>query len=420
MNSTNSSLYRYVAYLAWLLAAATFALTLSVPRGISYPTLCLFFLAAVFTFVLRHQTLKLSRQDTILIAVFAAYAISSMIFVYLDGWHTRELDRPSRFLLALPVLVLLLKCKMPNAPLLFFGTIIGAIAAAVLAAFEVFVLDFPRAQVFTNAIMFGDTSMLLGLINSAACFYFYQNKQKLMLALAILGFIAGVVGSILSGSRGGWIAVPLIGLFILVQAKDLIGKKQLVAIILVALLGVTSAISLPQTGMQERIKKTKSDVELYLKGYTKTSIGLRFEMWKGAIYLFSEAPIMGVGQYGSQPLKAELAEQGLMSEAATRFDHLHNEFLNTLALKGLVGVVFLLALYLIPLKLFISKLRKHRHNWKIKAYALAGALVPMSYIDFALTQSMFSHNIGVMVFIFFTLFFWAAVRWAEASEPDSA
>ncbi|SBS25755.1 O-antigen ligase [Marinomonas aquimarina] len=418
--NTTTSLYRYVAYLVWLLAAATFALTLSVPRGISYPTLCLFLLAAVFALVLRNHTLKLNKQDFILIGVFAAYAISSVIFVYLDGWHTRELDRPSRFLLALPVLVLLLKCKMPNAPLLFFGTIIGAIAAAVLAAYEVLVLDFPRAQVFTNAIMFGDTSMLLGLINSAACCYFYQNKQRLMLALAILGVMAGVLGSILSGSRGGWIAVPLIGLFILLQAKDLIGKKQLAATILVLLIGALSVIAIPQTGMQARFTKAVEDIQLYLLGETNTSVGLRIEMWKGAIYLFSEAPIMGVGQYGSQPLKAELAEQGLMSEAATRFDHLHNEFFNTLALKGLVGVVFLLALYLIPLKLFIGKLRKHRHNWRIKAYALAGALVPMSYMDFALTQSMFSHNIGVMVFIFFTLFFWAAVRWAEASEPDNA
>lgn len=341
------------------------------------------------------------------------YTISSIGFIYLDGWHTRELDRPSRFLLALPVLILLLKNRMPNAPILFCGSIIGAITAALLSTYEVFILGFPRAQVFTNAIMFGDISLLLGLLNASACCLFYQNRQKTMLLLAILGFISGVIASILSGSRGGWIAAPLIGIFILMQAKDLVGKKQIQKILLILLLGVLSAVAIPQTGIQTRLNAAVNDIQLYSLGETNTSVGLRLEMWKGAIYLFSEAPFLGVGQYGSQPKKAELVQQGLISQASSRFDHLHNEFLNTLALNGVIGLVFLIALYIIPLRLFIGKIKQHANNWSIKAYALAGALVPMSYIDFALTQSMFSHNIGVMVFIFFILIFWAAVRWAE-------
>ncbi|CUB02796.1 O-antigen ligase [Marinomonas fungiae] len=413
LNSTNSSLYRYFSYFVWLLAAATLALTLSIPRGISYPTLCLFFLAIIFSIVFIKRSLSLTRQDALLIIVFALYGLSSIGFVYLDGWHVRELDRPSRFLLVLPVLILLLKSKMPNVPILFYGSILGAIAAALLAAHEVFVLGLPRAQVYSNAIMFGDTSMLLGLLNAVACFYFYHNKQKLMVYLAALAFCCGVLGSILSGSRGGWIAVPLIGLFILIQAKDLIGKKQLISILMALSVAAVAAIAIPQTGMQTRIAKAYEDIELYQQGKTFTSVGLRFEMWKGAFYLFSQAPILGVGEYGSKPLKADLARKGLMSKAATRFDHLHNEFFNTLAIKGLLGLVFLIALYLVPLKLFLSKLRQHHSNWNIKAYALCGALVPMSYMDFALTQSMFSHNIGIMVFIFFIVFFWCAVRWAE-------
>ncbi len=413
LNSTNSSFYRYFSYFVWLLAAATLALTLSIPRGISYPTLSLFFLAIIFSIVFIKRSLTLTRQDALLIIVFALYGLSCIGFVYLDGWHVRELDRPSRFLLVLPVLILLLKSKMPNTPILFYGSILGAIAAAMLAAHEVFVLGLPRAQVYSNAIMFGDTSMLLGLLNAVACFYFYHNKQKLMVCLAAVAFLCGVLGSILSGSRGGWIAVPLIGLFILIQAKDLIGKKQLISLLVALSIAAVAAIAIPQTGMQTRIAKAYEDIKLYQQGETNTSIGLRFEMWKGAFYLFSQAPILGVGEYGSKPLKADLARQGLMSEAATQFDHLHNEFLNTLAIKGLLGLVLLIALYLVPLKLFLSKLRQHHSNWNIKAYALCGALVPMSYMDFALTQSMFSHNIGIMVFIFFIVFFWCAVRWAE-------
>jgi O-antigen ligase len=73
-------------------------------------------------------------------------------------------------------------------------------------------------------------------------------------------------------------------------------------------------------------------------------------------------------------------------------------------------------MYLIPMKLFLKKLREHRDNWRIRSYAMAGALVPMCYMDFALTQTMFVHNIGVMMFAFPIVYFWAAVHWAERDE----
>ncbi len=94
-----------------------------------------------------------------------------------------------------------------------------------------------------------------------------------------------------------------------------------------------------------------------------------------------------------------------MSEVAASYPHAHNEYIDALGLRGLVGFAALLAVYLVPLRLFLSKLRPSHMNWRVRCYALAGALIPLSYMIFALTDSMFSNNIGVMLYVFPIAFF---------------
>ncbi|MCZ2720979.1 O-antigen ligase family protein [Marinomonas sp. 15G1-11] len=345
---------------------------------------------------------------------FAAYFLSMILFVYLDGWHTRELDRPMRFLLALPVLLVLLKLPYQKN-FLWYGVIFGALGAFCFAVFDRWVLGQDRANGFEHPIMFGNTSLLLGGLSFCAFLYFKSEKNTPVLTvLAFMAALCGVFASLLSGTRGGWISLPIICVFILWQSRDLLDKKIRIwgACLLIAL-GV-SIVSVPQFGVAKRLHEVVTDIERYQTGdFVYNSVGQRFEMWKGAVYMFKMAPVLGVGEYHSVAIKQKLADQGLISESILRFSHAHNEYLTSLSLRGIVGLLFLLLVYLVPLKLFLNKVRSHQHNWNVKAYALAGALIPMSYMDFALTQSMFSHNIGVMFYAFSIVFFWAATRWVE-------
>lgn len=399
----------------WFSAALTFALSLGISSGYGIGTV-LIFLSSSALCVLKPKLSEFTKEDRVLFSIFALYAIAMFVFAYLDGWHVRELDRPSRFILALPVMLLLLKL-VGRVQWLWFGVVLGAILAFTLAVYERSVLGLGRAQGSQHPIMFGNIGMMLGLISFVSSMYFLAKKRYLWLALGIIGGLCGIGASVLSASRGGWVALPLIGFFLLWQSRFLLGKKTLVGALATSVFLIVVAVAIPQTGIKDRIDEAVSDVVKYDTGVDKkTSVGLRFEMWKAALVMFKGSPFIGVGEYGSVSVKAKIVEEGIVSKEVLGYSHAHNEYINALGLNGIVGFIFLMGIYLIPLKLFLKKIRQYPDNWNVKSYAMAGALVPMSYMDFGLSQVMFSHNIGVMMYAFPIVYFWAAVRWAEREE----
>ena len=399
---------------SWFMASLYLAGSLGIPNGYNGPAMALLLASLSICFL---PSVKLSKADFRLIQSLILYFLVVVALIYLHGWQVRELDRPSRFLLAIPVLIMLLKLNGPKNVLLT-GVVIGAIFAFLVALYERFILGLPRAMGAEHPIMFGDTSILLGFISAVAALYFFAKRQYYLLALAILGFIAGSLGSILSGSRGGWVGIPIILVFMLWHSRDLLGKRVVLGVFGVCLVGALTVLAIPQLGVSKKIEQTVQSVQLYLDGEPNTSLGLRFEMWKASLYMFESSPVFGVGEYGAKEFKQRLANEGVISEQAVVFDHAHNEYLNALSLTGIIGFLALMAVYLVPLRLFLRKMREYKNNWNVKAYAMAGALVPMSYMDFALSQSMFSHNIGVMMYVFPIVFFWAAVRWAEKEYTE--
>jgi O-antigen ligase len=401
--------------LGWFFAALTFALSISIFNGYGIAT-TLIFLLSLGAFFLKPKCYELSRDDKSIFWVFVLYAVGMFGFAYLDGWHVRELDRPSRFILVLPVMLMLLK-SVGREQWLWFGTVVGAITALCLAIYERKVLGLVRAQGGEHPIMFGNTGMLLGLISFVSATYFLANKRYIWLALAIFGGLCGIGASVLSASRGGWVALPLIGFFLLWQSRFLLGRKLVWGVCIASVILVAVAVIVPQTGIKDRIAEAIGDVVKYHDGTDKTtSVGLRFEMWKGSLSMFKESPFVGVGEYGSAAVKERLIADGVVSPEVRHFSHAHNEFINALGLTGIIGFALLLALYLVPLRLFLRKMRQYPDNWSIRSYAMAGALVPMCYMDFGLSQVMFSHNIGVMMYAFPIVYFWAAVRSAERKE----
>ncbi|MFT2111212.1 O-antigen ligase family protein [Marinomonas sp. 2405UD68-3] len=402
----------FLPFFVWFVASLSLGLSLVLNEGVSVAPLVL--LCAFFYLTTKRVHWSFDRLDLLLAASFFIYFLSMILFVYLDGWHTRELDRPVRFLLALPVLLVLLKLPYKHH-YLWFGVLFGAIGAFCVAVFDRWVLGLDRASGFEHPIMFGNTALLLGGLSFCAFLYFKSDQGRYKLSvLAVIATLCGVFASLLSGTRGGWISLPIICVFIFWQSRDLLNKKiRIWGGGLLLVIGIAVLVT-PQFGVAKRLNEAVTDVYRYQAGdFTYNSVGLRFEMWKGAIYMFQMAPVFGVGEYNSVKIKQELEREGRIDAAILPFSHAHNEYLTSLSLRGVVGLLFLLAVYLVPLKLFLNKMRLYQHNWSVKSYALAGALIPMSYMDFALTQSMFSHNIGVMFYAFTIVFFWAATRWME-------
>lgn len=402
-----------LGYLIWLFSYFTLAISIGVYSGYWVGVTGVVVSSLIGLYFFKPKWEKLDRDDYLLFFAFLLFSLSLFFASCLDDFQIKELDRAAMFIFALPFLLVFLNVSN-HKEWLWYGVITGAFLAFIMALYERLVLGIYRVHGAENAILFGNVGLMLGFLSLAGAMYFYTQKRYVELILSLSGGLLGIGVSILSGTRGGWVCLPLIGLFFFWQCCDLLGRKRRFLVFSFAFLCIGLAVSLPETGIQKRIYAAVSNINSYVTDTNKdTSVGLRFEMWRSAIYMFEQSPILGVGKSQVMPIKSELASTGMISRHAVPFDHVHNEYLEALSVRGIIGLLFLLSIYLIPLSLFLKKIKQHRDNWNIRSYAIAGSLIPMCYMDFGLTQAMFSFNVGVIMYAFPVVYFWGAVRLSE-------
>ncbi|MCE9662532.1 O-antigen ligase family protein [Halomonas sp. M5N1S17] len=381
------------------------AIALVVSSGYSLGAVMLL-LGSVILLVKR-PGLNLDRSDWLVIAALVAYASVGMAEAWWDGQGSRGIDKPLRFVLAIPAMLLIMAYP-PRLAWMWSGIATGAVGAGIWAGWQKLVEEAWRAEGHTHVIQFGNLSMLLGVLCLAGLGWaVVQPRRNLWFALLLLGALGGILGSLFSGSRGGWIGFPIV-LLVLYRGygRQLPGRIK-VAVLAVVVVGASSVYALPQTGVQSRVHEAFSDVERYISGESRTSsVGARFEMWKGAYHLILEKPVTGWGHLGYREGMDLLAEEGVIHPRVTIFGHAHNEFIDAFAKRGVIGLAVLLALYLVPMRFFARQMAAR--NLELRSLAVAGVLLPVAYIDFGLSQVFLAHNSGVMMFAF-----WLAVLWGS-------
>ena len=417
MNSIKSINYNvFFSNIVWVSASIIIALSLIIPDGYSIGAVLVLLISSSLLFL--KSPYELSKSDKTLILSYIIYSLGMFYLVYLDDFNVRWLDKPARFLLATLPLILLLKVYF-SKKVLFVSCFVGAIGPLGVALIERFYLGYPRAEGDENPIMFGGISMLIALICLNYAFYFYKLKNIRLSLFSSVAFLSGLFASLLSGSKGSWVVLPITATFLLWNYRKVLNKKAYKIFLLGGLLLLVSISFIPALGVSDRVSILMTDVNSYLEGSkVESSVSHRTELWKASILMFQEEPIYGIGRSDQQAFKQQLVDDGISHESVLRFTHAHNEYLNELGLHGIFGLILLLTVYLGPLSLFLSKIREYSNNWNIKVFAIAGALVPLSYMGFALTQAMFVHNSGVMMYAFTIIIFWAATRWAEREERE--
>jgi O-antigen ligase len=321
----------------------------------------------------------------IMLAVTLSFLLSAAS-VLLSGFDARFVENPLKAFLVLPVIGLAALGR-PKADWLWYGLAVGTSGAAIIACYQRVGLQAPRAEGFHMAIMFGDVAMAMGLMSLAGI----QRFSKTRLAfLPLITFTAGVIASVLSGTRGGWMALVLSFIPLYTYGRHAVGRR----ILMVGLAGlalIIGAIFIPQLGVQQRLLDIGENIHQYQAGDPNTSIGLRFENWKGAAIIFSEHPLTGIGRANYERGLNDLVAQKKLHPSVIGLRHAHNELLNAFAAEGIVGGLALIFLYAAPFLFFLQQLR---HEGAAQPYALAGLLLVLSFIDFGLTQVLFAHHIG--------------------------
>lgn len=302
----------------------------------------------------------------------------------------------------------------PNVAALRWGLAAGALAACVVALRQYFELG--RATGFTNAIQFGDVAIILALGNWL--FASIGARPWWERAVLVLAGCLALLASLLSLSRGGWLMLVLVPVLMSFLGARRAQRMQL-------LLGVSLAAGLALAALaqfsavQQRIALASSEVQTYLADpgsdkTAQTSVGQRLEQWRLAWYLGQQRPWTGWGKQGLIAAKEDAVQSGRAHPSVLEFEHAHNELLDMWARRGAVGVVMLLAAYVLPLVVFYPTQRRrdllpeHQRGAGLALHIL-GMSVALGCVVFGLTQVFFAHNSGHMFYAFALVFIYGAL-----------
>lgn len=357
----------------------------------------------------------LNREDRLLLASLIIYfGVNTVLNVY-HGATFSEYDPPVRFLLAVPALLLLLAFP-PRAEAFWSGLAVGGMGAGVYTGVQFLFFNELRAGGTTNPIQYGNISMLFGILCLCGLSWGrHQPRPRVWITALGCGAALGIAGALFTGSRGSWIALPLC-LLIAIRFCGATGKRLVVIGTIAACAIVAILWMVPESQFKARTEMAVTETDSYINtGETDTSVGARLEMWRIGLIMLPQHWLAGWGKQGMIRHKAEMVQQGLAAPSVSDHTHLHNEYLDALVKRGLLGLMALLGLFLTPLVLFFRHLR--HHDRIVRDYALAGTLLMVCYLTFGLTQSFMTHNNGVMVLAFMTAMLWANIRTRATSQP---
>ncbi len=297
-----------------------------------------------------------------------------------------SLEKPLRMLLAVSALALVLAFR-PDRRLLWWGVIGGALGGALLVGYQRLALGEVRPGAFANAITTGDLLLCLGLLAMAAMVDLRATRLWLW---ALVGIAAGLGGAIITGTRGGAVAL-LLAVLVFVRYAHLIGGRRLRALLLASVAMVGATYFVPQSGVAERVEQGVADIKVYYAGGSAFSnVGIRLALWKDASLLISAHPLLGVDLVRAKREEQVLVASGQVDPVVLPTVHFHSDILQMLVTGGLVGLLAWLATLVVPLLFFARQLgATAADRGQAVAPALAGMLVVLGFFSFGLTEVIF-------------------------------
>ncbi|MBN4079172.1 O-antigen ligase family protein [Beggiatoa alba] len=328
----------------------------------------------------------------------------------------KKVERYIHFPLLVPMYLLLKKYRIETGKVFLFGLSAASVVMFGQAFYQTSVLGWGRAVGAYNSLILGDVSMLAVVIIACALLTVSQNWRHHLLGFSAIGM--ALSASVMSGSRGAWILLPVAAVWFLWIKRKSLGTVSVILLVIMGLLLAWGALSLDQ--VKGRVDSAVSRFQDYSQDPTKvSSVGARFEMWRDSITIWKAHPLMGTGIGDFKNDRLQLFKDG-KSNLAMDFGHAHNIYFDVLATAGLLGLVGMLVLMqIIPFQMFYSFWIKDDDPW-IKFYALSGMTTIIAFAIFGLTEGWLARNMFVRTYLMSILVFMssiAVIKMKRLSEP---
>ncbi len=289
-------------------------------------------------------------------------------------------DASSRFLLGVPVFMMLRRMRFDIAAIVQYGFP----AATLIGCLMLKPIEDGRYGISTlDLIHFGDFALVMGVL-SVSGIDWSGRDAPLLRVFKVAGFIAGMYASIVSGSRGGWIAIPV---FLVIFIYFRMGRVTLKALFFVPLMMVIAGLVAYESSheIHHRVDTLVGDVTSLQQGNPDTSTGIRMQLFIAAAKVFVNHPVFGVGPEGFAGEMDAMQKAGLITPMAADLGRgeVHNELLSKAAGIGMLGLIALLATYLVPARIFYRSMRSQVP--KIRQSGMLGLVFVSGFMVFGLT-----------------------------------
>ncbi len=415
INPSRPGFYTVLTFL--LCSAACFPLLALIVKGWVSGVLFFATLIAAILWVspfFKHPSVGLRTQNAIFTAdplgrltiafviAFALPVLSVALGQFLQGhWNAARFDAPSRYLFAVVVFMAIARYRSAVPRVFELAIPAATIITLVLIPYVPVTMwsSYPGrlSNHFIDPLIFGQVSLALGVMS----LLLIRSSEKRRWYISVFQLIGGVIGiylSLRSGSRTGWLVVPLILFLWIVHYSPLSRWKTIVlgfAITAVAMV----VFYFGSSTVKNRVDAMQSEISNYQWSAVNpdTSVGHRINWIRIGWYYFSMRPISGWGDesleknmhddliaaYASKASRDELLEVGF-----------HNDFVANTVRYGIGGLLAIIAIFLIPFLFFAHCLRYR----SVQSFAMVG----MAYV---LIQSVSSLSYHVLDFKFMASFY---------------
>jgi len=205
------------------------------------------------------------------------------------------------------------------------------------------------------------------------------NGWAVFLGLAIL-MTTGVL--VLSQSRGGYLAIALTGLLLLILI--LRGPARWWMIGLLAVDVIAGVILVRQIGLESILNQAIDSLPVGTSAFSLNTLNGRVEIWSRAIWAIKDVPLTGLGMNVFRSAMYMLYPTFQVS-AGFNLGHAHNELLQAALDLGLPGLVGFLALYIGALGMLVPAIRSSGAR-RYLALGLLGGL--LAHFVFGITDAV--------------------------------
>jgi len=273
-----------------------------------------------------------------------------------------DFDSPARFLLSTMIFLFAIRKRINILYILQYA----APASLLITCAHQLLFPQPRlwgadrmSTYFADPLVFGYTSLTLGLI-SLVSINLVNRDSKSVITFKLIGLGTGLYLSIMSGSRTGWVAAPIIIAIWLYQKFGRSDKRTyFIALIITITLffGLFNFSSI----VSQRLGTAFSEIINYpWTGLApETSVGLRITFLRIAFDMFMSNPIVGFGDTRLElaPLPAHIYTYATPESLRMAFiSGFHNEIVTNAIRSGLGGLVASVMLFFVPIYIYFKKL----------------------------------------------------------------